>query len=1207
MWEFWIDRGGTFTDIVAQQPDGRLVTLKLLSSDQDRYRDAAVEGVRRLLGLEADDAIPVDRIASVRMGTTVATNALLERKGDRTLLITNDGLGDLTRIGYQARPRLFDLVVRRPAPLWERVAEVPGRLDASGAEVTPLDEDAARQALETACADGITSVAIAFAHAYLAPGHETRVAEIARTLGFRQVTCSSEVSGLIKLIARADTAVADAYLSPSLRRYVDQVAGALKLPAKRLLFMQSSGGLTEAVRFRGCDAILSGPAGGVVGMARTAEASGYRQLIGFDMGGTSTDVCHYSGQYERVFEGEVAGTRLRVPMTDIHTVAAGGGSILTFADGRLQVGPESAGADPGPAAYRKGGPLTVTDCNVMLGRLSPEYFPHVFGRSGDRPLDAAIVAGRFNGLAAAISSESGAVRSAEEVAEGFLRVAVENMAAAIKKISVERGHDVSAYTLACFGGAGGQHACQVADTLGMKRIFLHPFSGVLSAYGMGLADLSAMREAQADIDVDDPRAGQIMARLAAAARDELADQGLSNDAITLRQRAHLRFAGAQQILEVAFGPPEDMRRAFETAYRSRFGFRAPGGRLMIEMLSAEARGGSRDPQPVAGEAPEGMDRDETVTRMYTAGAWRRVPLLNRAKIRPDMRIKGPALIVERTSTVVVESGWTAKVDETGALVLRRVEALPRETAHGTDQDPMLLEVFNNRFISVADQMGATLANTAHSVNIKERMDFSCALFDAQGNLVANAPHVPVHLGSMSDSVRAVIAAVGDAMRPGDAYMLNDPYAGGTHLPDVTTITPVFDEAGTDLLFFVGARGHHADIGGKTPGSLPPDSTHIEEEGVLFPCTRLVAEGRLLEQEVRTLLGSGSWPCRNIDQNIADLKAQLAANETGVAEIAKLIREFGLDTVRAYMGHVQANAEEAVRRAIGSLRDSAFRFPLDDGAEIAVAIRIDKTTRSAMIDFTGTSAQRPGNYNAPRAISRAAVLYVFRALVGKDIPLNEGCLKPIELIVPEGTMINPRFPAAVIAGNTEVSQAIADCLFGALGVIAGSQATMNNFAWGDATHQNYETIAGGMGATEHADGASAVQVHMTNTRLTDPEVLEARFPVRLEEMSIRTGSGGSGRRRGGDGVLRRLRFLAPMTTTILSSHRATRAFGVAGGGGGAPGRNRIQRADGREDELAGNAVAAVAQGDVVAIETPSGGGWGYNEDRSQEAENDDLTK
>jgi 5-oxoprolinase (ATP-hydrolysing) len=1183
-WQFWVDRGGTFTDIVGRRPDGTLVTTKLLSEDPAHYRDAAVEGIRRLT---ADDPAP---IASVKMGTTVATNALLERKGARVLLLMTEGFGDLLRIGTQARPRLFDLHIRLPELLYERVAEVPGRLDATGAELVPLDEDRLRKGLQAAHDAGIRAVAIAFIHAYLNPAHEIRAAEIAREIGFDQVSKSHDASALIKLVGRGDTAVVDAYLSPILRRYVDQIATALKLGeggAERLFFMQSNGGLTDARLFQGRDAILSGPAGGVVGMVRTGQAAGLDRLIGFDMGGTSTDVCHFAGTYERSFETEVAGVRMRAPMMHIHTVAAGGGSILTYREGRFQVGPESAGADPGPACYRKGGPLTVTDCNVILGKLNPAHFPSVFGPGADQPLDTAIVHEKFATLAADI----GGGRSAEEVAEGFLRIAIENMANAIKKISVQRGYDVTRYALASFGGAGGQHACGVADALGMKTVIVHPFAGVLSAYGMGLADIRAMREAQFDGRLDSPEpAVQRLKSLETEALAEVESQGVSRDRIHVEWRAHLRYDGSHQALAVPFEPAETLRDRFEAEHRSRFGFASPERGLLIEMLEVEAvgaTGGGEAPAPPEGPTPAPVDS----VPVRAGGAVADVPVFRRDALPVEARLSGPAIVSETTGTTMIEPGWAGRIDELGNLILTREVAATQETALGTQADPVMLEVFNNLFMNIAEQMGATLQNTAYSVNIKERLDFSCALFDADGNLVANAPHVPVHLGSMSDAVRTVARLNAGQIAPGDAFMLNAPFNGGTHLPDVTVITPVFADGGEEILFWVGARGHHADIGGKTPGSGPPDSTHIDEEGVVIDNFRLVAQGHFRADETRALLSSGPYPCRNIDQNMADLEAQVAANETGIREVRAMIANFGLDTVLAYMRHVQDNAEASVRRVIGSLKDGACTYPLDDGSEIRVAIRVDRDKGEAEIDFSGTSPQHPGNYNAPKAIATAAVLYVFRTLVGRDIPLNEGCLKPLRLILPERSMINPEYPAAVIAGNTEVSQAITECLYGALDVIAGSQGTMNNFIWGNDDFQNYETIAGGSGAGPGFDGAPCVQVHMTNTRATDPEVLETRFPVRVERMAHRTGSGGSGAWTGGEGMHRVLRFLAPVTVTTLCSHREVPVPGRKGGGSGAVGETRVLRASGEVESLPGNAQAELGAGDAIEMLTPGGGGWG----------------
>jgi len=1196
MWQFWVDRGGTFTDIVGRRPDGTLLSHKLLSENPERYKDAAVQGVRDLLDLGAEDALPDATISSVKMGTTVATNALLERKGDPTLLLITEGFRDLLRIGYQNRPRLFDLNIVLPELLYSDVAEVPERLDALGAVVHSLDLEVARASLQAAYESGIRSVAIVFMHAYLNPAHEIAVADVAREIGFTQISTSHETSKLIKLIGRGDTAVVDAYLSPILRRYVDQVAEALDVErgaCERLFFMQSNGGLTDARLFQGKDAILSGPAGGVVGMVKTAALAGLDKVIGFDMGGTSTDVTHFAGEYERSFETEVAGVRMRAPMMNIHTVAAGGGSILEFRDGRYQVGPESAGADPGPACYRRGGPLTVTDCNVLLGKLNPEHFPAVFGPSGDQPLDTQAVREKFEALSKAIAEETNTpALSPEETAEGFLRIAVENMANAIKKISVQRGYDVTRYTLNCFGGAGGQHACLVADALGMKSVFIHPFAGVLSAYGMGLAEIRALREEQFDKSVTNmTEAAAVLDRLSAEAKAEVETQGVEAARIRVEQRAYLRYAGSHQPLAVEFGSEAEMRERFDAVHTARFGFASPSRDLLIEILSVEAIGDSEKiPDEPAGEStatPEPLAR----IHLIAEGESHDAPLYDRGKLSAGQSVDGPAVITEPTGTNIIEPGWRGTIDRYGNLILNRVIEKKRELAIGTQADPVMLEVFNNLFMSIAEQMGETLANTAYSVNIKERYDFSCALFDGRGDLVANAPHVPVHLGSMSESVRIISRLNHGKMKPGDSFMLNAPFNGGTHLPDVTVITPVFHSDGESILFYVGSRGHHADIGGRTPGSAPPDSTHIDEEGVVIDNFKLVDQGQLRESETRALLGSGKYPCRNINENMADLEAQVAANATGIREVKRMIENFGLDVVQAYMRHVQDNAEMSVRRVIGRLTDGECTYPLDDGLEIHVKVTVDTEAGEATIDFTGTSEHSPFNYNAPLAVCHAAVLYVFRTLVGSDIPLNEGCMKPLKIIAPKGSMINAQYPAAVIAGNTEVSQSITDCLYGALGAVAGSQGTVNNFVWGNDRFQNYETIGGGAGAGDGFIGASAVHTHMTNTRLTDPEVLETRFPVRVERFGIRSGSGGKGRWSGGEGIVRDVRFLESATVTTLTSHRITQPRGMAGGGNGAVGENAVLRADGSREKLKGNDQSELAAGDVFEMLTPGGGGWG----------------
>jgi len=1196
MWEFWIDRGGTFTDIVARQPCGTILTHKLLSENPEQYKDAAVQGIRDLMGLDADQSIPPVSIEAVKMGTTVATNALLERKGDPTLLLITRGFRDLLRIGYQNRPRLFDLNIQLPELVYEAVAEVDERLDADGNVIEPLNKDKVHKHLLESFNNGLRSVAIALMHGYLNPVHEIEIAQIATEIGFTQVSISHQTSQLIKLVGRGDTTVVDAYLSPILRRYVDQVAEALDVDngtCKRIFFMQSNGGLTDANTFQGKDSILSGPAGGVVGMVKTARMAGFEKLIGFDMGGTSTDVCHFAGEYERSFETEVAGVRMRAPMMNIHTVAAGGGSILTFRNGRYQVGPESAGANPGPACYRRGGPLTVTDCNVLLGKLNPDHFPAVFGPDANERLDIDIVRSKFEEMSQEIASAAGTpVLSPEETAEGFLRIAVENMANAIKKISVERGYDITQYTLNCFGGAGGQHACLVADALGMERVFIHPFAGVLSAFGMGLADIRSLHEVQFEREISAGQEAESQLELLEKnARREVEEQGVPADKVSTVRRAHLRYTGSHQTLEVDFGPETEMQERFNEIHDARFGFSSPNRGLIFDMLSVEAIGRNHDEDKIVGELSHKSSSTGQAIPVFLNGTITNIPLIDRDTLVPGKVVKGPAVITESTGTNVIEPGWQAETDHQGNLILERYEALPSRVAMGTDADPIMLEVFNNLFMSIAEQMGATLANTAYSVNIKERLDFSCALFDASGGLVANAPHVPVHLGSMSDSVRTIAKLNAGEMKPGDSFMLNAPFNGGTHLPDVTVITPVFSQSGEDILFYVGSRGHHADIGGRTPGSAPPDSQHIEEEGVVINNFKLVDGGQLREQETRDLLASGKYPCRNIDENMADLEAQIAANATGVREVNRMIASFGLDVVLAYMGHVQGNAEASVRNVIGRLSDGSFVYALDSGLQIQVSIEVDQKNGEATIDFTGTSPQDAGNYNAPLSVCKAVVLYVFRTLVGSDIPLNEGCLSPLKIIAPEGSMINPRYPAAVIAGNTEVSQSIADCLFGALGVIAGSQGTMNNFVWGNEHFQNYETICGGTGAGPDFDGTDAVQSHMTNTRMTDPEVLEKRFPVRVELFTIRTDSGGSGKHKGGNGVHRNIRFLEPVTVTTLTSHRKTRPHGQLGGEPGVVGENSVIRKDGSRTVLAGNDECELLSGDVFEMLTPGGGGFG----------------
>jgi 5-oxoprolinase (ATP-hydrolysing) len=1235
-WDFWIDRGGTFTDIVGRRPDGTLVAQKLLSENPEAYRDAAVHGIRALLGLGSSDPIPPGRIGTVKMGTTVATNALLERKGERTLLLITKGFRDALRIGYQARPKIFARHIIKPDMLFERVVEIDERVRADGTVERELDVAEVRAALAAAKADGIAAVAIVFMHAYRYPAHEQRVAALARQLGFAQVSASHAVSPLIKLVSRGDTTVVDAYLSPILRRYVAQVAGELAsspsplvgegrgggpacseyvatpTPASspqgrgekpRLMFMMSSGGLTAAELFQGKDAILSGPAGGVVGMAETGRAAGFSRLIGFDMGGTSTDVSHFDGEYERTFETEVAGVRMRAPMMLIHTVAAGGGSILHFDGARFRVGPDSAGANPGPKCYRRGGPLTVTDANVMVGKLLADFFPQIFGREQNLPLDANAVRDAF----AELARDVGHGRSPEEIADGFIRIAVENMANAIKKISVQRGYDVTRYALNCFGGAGGQHACLVADALGMTTVLIHPYSSLLSAYGMGLADIRAMRQQAIEEELGEMALAAIAtvgATLGEEARDEVIAQGVPAQNVIVHVRAHLRYAGTDTALEVpaftldsatGLPPIAAMKSAFEAAHQARFGFIDEAKQIVVEAIAVEAvGGGAKFAGPALEVTTAPLPSPARRVRFYSGRAWHDAAIFLRDQLAPGHQIAGPAIIIEPHQTIVVEDGWRAGVSRFNDLVLTRAVPLARKYAIGTEADPVMLEVFNNLFMSIAEQMGVALQNTAYSVNIKERLDFSCAVFDGTGTLVANAPHMPVHLGSMDRAVETIIRENAGRIAPGDVYAINAPYNGGTHLPDITVCTPVFDKTNKEILFWVASRGHHADIGGVSPGSMSPNATTIEEEGVYIDNFKLVDRGRFREQELYALLTGARYPARNPLQNVNDLKAQIAANAKGAQELRKMVAQFTLPVVQAYMGHVQDNSAESVRRVIDRLHDCAFDYEMDQGTRIKVKITVDKTKREATVDFTGTSPQQPSNFNAPEPVTRAAVLYVFRVMVDDDIPMNAGCLRPINIVIPPKSMLSPEYPAAVVAGNVETSQAVTNCLFGALGALAAAQGTMNNLNFGNDRHQYYETICSGSPAGPGFPGTDAVQTHMTNTRLTDPEILEFRYPVLLEDFHIRKGSGGRGQWNAGDGVIRAIRFLERMECTILSGHRRVRPFGLAGGEAGQVGANAVRRKDSRIERLEGCDATVLDDGEAVIIQTPTAGGYGKPE-------------
>jgi 5-oxoprolinase (ATP-hydrolysing) len=1190
-WDFWVDRGGTFTDIVARDPKGKLNAHKLLSENPEAYPDAAIQGIRDLMGLAQNEPIPSDQISTVKMGTTVATNALLERKGDRVLLLTNQGFADALEIGYQARPRLFDREIKKPKLLYEKVAEVPGRYLNNGEEEEAFDANKTEAALKEAYESGIRSVAIVFMHSYRYPDHELKAAEIANRLGFTQISPSHDVSPLIKFVGRGDTAVVDAYLSPILRRYVDQVSAELDTENSdlQLMFMMSSGGLTASHLFQGRDAILSGPAGGIVGAVQTSKIAGYEKIIGFDMGGTSTDVAHYAGDLEKDFETEVAGVRMRAPMMKIHTVAAGGGSLLTYDGSRFRVGPESAGANPGPASYRRGGALAVTDANVMLGKLQPKYFPSVFGSDQKQPLDRYAVTVLFDGIAKLSGSQS-----AEDVAEGFLKIAVENMANAVKKISVQRGYDITRYALTCFGGAGGQHACAVADVLGMKTVIIHPFSGILSAYGMGLADIKAGRQRSIEKTLNTTVLQDLqwtIKQLEKEVRQELMRQGVSSEQTKIVQTTHLKYKDTDSTIEVNFDNHDRMKAAFEKVHKEQFGFIMPDTDLVIELLELEASGGGAGNLEVAQAIVTGSAKPIEQTKFYSNGQWQNAHVYRRDTLKPGHKIQGPAIIVEDIGTIVVEPNWDVTVNEYSHLILHKAENHVQSQTISKEADPVMLEVFNNLFMSIAEQMGVRLQKTARSTNIKERLDFSCAVFDGQASLIANAPHTPVHLGSMDRSVESVINANPD-MRQGDVFVTNAPYNGGTHLPDITVVTPVFGDDGSKPLFFVASRGHHADVGGIAPGSMTPLATTIEEEGVVLDNLKLVESGVFLDKNMRSVLDGGQYPCRNTDQNIADLKAQIAANEKGVHELQVMVSTFSLEVVLAYMGHVRDYAEECVRRVIEKLSDGSAETFFDQGCKIAVKLSIDKESRSATLDFTGTSNQQSDNFNAPEPVTRAAVLYAFRCMVDDDIPMNAGCMRPLNIILPKQSMLTPEYPAAVVAGNVEVSQAVTDCLFAALNAIAGAQGTMNNFNFGDADYQYYETICGGSGAGPGFNGAHAVHTHMTNTRLTDPEVLELRYPVVLEKFQIRRGTGGDGQWKGGDGLNRTVRFLQPMDVSFLCGRREVPPSGLAGGNDGLCGRNAKRDVNGKVKELAGRVQLKCERGEAVIIQTPSGGGYGH---------------
>ncbi len=1219
-WRFAVDRGGTFTDIVGIAPGGALHTGKLLSVS-DTYEDAGVEGIRRMLNIAPGERLDASVIDVLRIGTTVATNALLERKGEPTALCTTAGFEDLLAIGNGARPELFNLKVEKPPPLYSLVEGVRETVDARGRVIAPLDIGGAEKTLERIRKSGFDNLAIVLKHSWKNPAHEQLLGRIAlEKAGFRHVILSHEVMPLLNFLKRGQTTMIEAYLGPvlfayaqTLKRLVGEVA---------IEFMQSSGGLVDANLLKAKDTILSGPAGGVIGFSSIAKRLEIPQSIGFDMGGTSTDVSRYDGAYNHVFESSIDGVPFHTDMLDVETVASGGGSILTFDGERLRTGPESAGSDPGPACYGLGGPLTVTDANMLLGRIVPEFMPRTFGKTRDRMPDIEAARKLFTALTERIERETGISYSPPELAAGFLRVANETMCRAMKKISVARGYDIRRHALVSFGGAASQHACDIANLLDIGTVVVPLHSSVLSAYGIAVADRTerTVRAVMRPLTADLPRTLLGAAKTSAlpvihTLRSASGTEPLTTVSLDMRPR------GADTWLPIpcasgtgdtiVFKSAGEIRRAFEREYLARFGFRPDDPAPEVVNMRTETR-------IATSLAPDEFDRD-TPTRqvrkseaVFSRPVWidsgfEQVPVFDRTRLSPGDCIDGPAMIADDQLTLLVQKGFAARVDGREAVVLENKNGPTEAGAHEAEAfagpDPVMLEVCNNLFMNVAEQMGHTLSNTAHSVNMKERHDFSCALFDGKGNLVSNAPHIPVHLGAMEATVRHIIDENRSGMREGDMYLANDPHRGGSHLPDMTIVTPFFSDGGPPA-FFLANRGHHADIGGIRPGSMPPSSRSIEDEGVVIGNFLLVRGGRLREREVRRLLSSGPYPARNIEERLSDLKAQVAANNRGVTELQRIMARYGRDVVERYMRYIQDNARRAMQRALGNIAGesgffhSGFEDRMDNGAKIAVSITVrteqGKKPR-ALIDFTGTSPEDPGNINAPQAVTRAAVLYVLRGLIEEDIPLNAGCLEPVEILVPGGSLLNPSNRAAVAVGNVETSQRIVDVLLGALGKAAASQGTMNNLLFGrpdDSGGQYYETIPGGSGALEGHCGASGVQVHMTNTRITDPEVLEERFPeVAVTGFSLRRCSGGAGRWRGGDGVRRALLFNTPMQVTVISERRKASPFGLDGGKPGMRGVNRLIAEDGREIRLEGRVDRIVEPGETIVIETPGGGGYG----------------
>jgi 5-oxoprolinase (ATP-hydrolysing) len=1194
-WEFWIDRGGTFTDVIARRPDGRLQVSKLLSTNPEHYSDAAAEAIRCCLLNETGAAI-----GTVRMGTTVATNALLEHAGEALAFVTTRGFADALAIGNQARPDIFALNIVKPAPLYTQVIEVVERVGADGEVIQALDTVQTRTALQAAFADGLRNLAVCLLHSYRYHEHELQIADLAREIGFKRVSVAHQLSGLQNYLQRAQTTVADAYVTPALEHYLQGFRTALASndhQPTELLLMQSNGGMVQAAQLHGKDSVLSGPAGGVVGMAAAGKRAGLQRLIGFDMGGTSTDVSLYDHGHELTRTTEIGGSAIQTPMINIHTIAAGGGSMLKFADGRLQAGPESAGAYPGPRAYLNNGPLTITDANLLTGRLQASAFPAIFGADGKQSIGVAETKAAFAALANDVSTETGTNYTAAQAASGFLRIATENMAGAIRHICAQQGKNPAHFALCGFGGASGQHACAVAELLGIKEILVDPLASVLSAYGIGIAPVSRVKQASSNLALDAAEA--ISAAVRALVTDceaEVLAQGLDTAALNSSVRLFVKVAGSDNSVPVpvdaAPHPSKlgQLAEAFRAVHQQRFGFKPPANaHLSVDAIEVQTTGTSK--QVAHGEIiPDAALQIPATANVFLDDKWHSIPCLHRSELQDRRSVQGPALIMDRNSSTLLQTGWTAVLNDAGQLRLQHEPIVPRQPSANAAADPVLLEIFNNRFMHIAKQMGDALQTSARSTNIKDRLDFSCALFNPNGELIANAPHIPVHLGSMDTCVQYLLNTQRAGFLQGNSYASNSPFAGGTHLPDITVVSPLLHPATGELMGLLASRAHHADIGGITPGSMPPDSKTIDDEGIIFDGFCLVENGTLCAAAVRQHLLQGNWPARNPEQNVADLIAQLAANRKGQALMLDLAEEVGHLSLQAYMQHVLNNAEAVIREAIEGLQGGAFRYELDSGEVIVVDIAIDHQLRTATVNFAGSSPQSTSNFNAPEAIARAAVLYVFRTLAQKPIPLNAGCLRPIEIVIPAGSMLSPLPGAAVVAGNVETSQCIVDALFGALGLLAASQGTMNNLTFGNAKHQYYETLGGGSGAGAAFAGADAVQTHMTNSRLTDTEILEIRYPVRITEFAIRRGSGGSGKYSGGNGLIREIEFLEAMEVAILANHRRIQPFGLAGGAPAVCGENLLI-CRGTAQQLAATAAMKVAPGDRLRISTPGGGGFG----------------